>query len=207
MHTQEAYNNWSGSYDSVTNKTRDLEAEAIRSVLNNIYVPAILEIGCGTGKNTGWLAEHTDHITAVDFSRQMLEVAKEKLKARHIDFLEADITKPWGFQKVNLITCSLVLEHIRDLAFIFGQAAAVLKPGGRFYICELHPYRQLTGSRAKFEKDGSLHELEYFVHHISEYCNEAKAAGFALDTLNEWFDNDNDNPLPRLVSFLFTKPK
>src|SRR5688572_24671179 len=114
MHTREAYNNWSDSYDAVVNKTRDLEAAAIRAVLKNVHVPAILEIGCGTGKNTGWLAEHGDHITAVDFSKQMLDVAKQKIKAGHIYFREADITKPWVLDQVNLITCSLVLEHIRD---------------------------------------------------------------------------------------------
>jgi SAM-dependent methyltransferase len=205
MHTREAYNNWSGSYDSVINKTRDLEAMAIRTVLKDIHAPSILEIGCGTGKNTAWLAEHADDLTAVDFSKEMLDVARKKLTARQIHFREADITKPWVFEPVNLISCSLVLEHIRNLAFIFQQAAGTITPGGLFYICELHPYRQLTGSRAKFEKDGNLHELEYFIHHTSEFFNEAKASGFSLEALNEWFDEDQENPLPRLISFLFMK--
>ncbi len=57
MQTRDAYNNWSGTYDIVENKTRDLEAKAIRSILKEVQVDHILEIGCGTGKNTVWLVE------------------------------------------------------------------------------------------------------------------------------------------------------
>jgi ubiquinone/menaquinone biosynthesis C-methylase UbiE len=205
MDTRDAYNNWSASYDTVMNKTRDLEAQAIRSVLQDEDIETILEIGCGTGKNTGWLSQKCNQLIAADFSREMLDIAREKYKETHIVFTEANISLPWTFPHVDLVTCSLVLEHIRDLSFIFEEAAKTLNAGGKFYICELHPYRQLTGSRAKFEKDGALFQLEYFVHHISEFFTAAKAAGLSLLQMNEWFDTDGENPLPRLVSFVFQK--
>ena len=193
MDTRNAYNHWSASYDTVINKTRDLEAEAIRSLLQDIQTESILELGCGTGKNTGWLAERCSHLVAADFSREMLDVARQKYRQEHIAFTEANITLPWSFPRVDLITCSLVLEHIKDLSFIFQEAAKTLNPGGKFYICELHPYRQLTGSRARFEKDGALFQLEYFVHHISEFFHAANAAGLSLQRLDEWFDDDGDS--------------
>ncbi len=115
MQTQDAYNNWAETYDSVENKTRDLEANAIRSVLKDTQANRILEIGCGTGKNTAWLVKKCDQLIAVDFSKEMLQVAQQKIKNNKIIFAEADITKPWTFGSADLITCSLVLEHIEDL--------------------------------------------------------------------------------------------
>ena len=74
-----------------------------------------------------------------------------------------------------------------------------------FYICELHPYKQLEGSRAKFERDGSLLELDYYIHHVSDYMKAAKDAGFICEDLREWFDDDDKNQVPRLISFLFRR--
>jgi ubiquinone/menaquinone biosynthesis C-methylase UbiE len=205
MQTQEAYNKWAATYDEVINKTRDLEADAIRSVLANSTFDTILEIGCGTGKNTTWLAEKCKHLIAADFSEEMLQLAQQKIGSAKVTFRKADITEQWNFEKVNLISCSLVLEHVVNLGVIMEQAAATLNSGGQFYICELHPYRQLLGSRAKFEQDGNLQHLEYFVHHISDFFQAAMQHGFFCEDLQEWFDNGDRQQTPRLVSYLFKK--
>ena len=114
MQNREAYNRWSMTYDSVDNKTRDLEATVLRKLLSNIDFTDVIELGCGTGKNTVWLVEKADHVIGIDFSEEMLSVARKKFNTGTIDFTNADITKPWSFieKKVDLITCSLVLEHI-----------------------------------------------------------------------------------------------
>jgi SAM-dependent methyltransferase len=205
METRDAYNSWAASYDSDMNKTRDLEATAIRSVLGDKLFGQTLEIGCGTGKNTAWLAEKSKGMIAVDFSTSMLEKAKQKIQSSKIRFLQVDITKPWALGKVDLISCSLVLEHIEDIDFVFQQAAESLSSGGRFYLCELHPYKQLQGSRAKFEQDGNTLQLEYFVHHVSAFHDAARQNGLACDQLQEWFDDGEKNMMPRLISFLFRK--
>ncbi len=205
MQTQDAYNNWAKTYDSVTNPTRDLEAKAIRILLEHEAPDHLLEIGCGTGKNTDWLVNKCKQLTAIDFSQEMLNIAREKITDNKVHFKQADITKPWRFDKANLITCSLVLEHIQNLPFIFEQAVTVLETGGKFYIAELHPYKQLQGSRAKFEQDGSLLHLEFFVHHISDYLHAARSNNFVCDYLEEWFDTNDRNQIPRLVSYIFRK--
>ncbi len=205
MKTQDAYNHWAVSYDSMPNKTRDLEALVVRDTLSKIKFDKVLEIGCGTGKNTEWLAGQCKKLTAVDFSNEMLEQAKQKNKASHVRFQQADITKPWAFEKADLVTCSLVLEHIENLSFIFEQAADCLLPGGHFYICELHPFKQLQGSMARFEHEGNLVQLEYFIHHLSDYFNAAKDNWLTCVDMQEWFDTDNRNETPRLCSLLFKK--
>ena len=205
METKDAYNSWAKTYDKVENKTRDLEAKAIRTVLDQEHFARILEIGCGTGKNTGWLAEKSDQLTGVDFSVEMLELAKQKLTSPKISFRQGDITQDWTFGNADLVTCSLVLEHIENIFFVFQQAALTLDSGGKFYSCELHPYKQLQGSRAKFEHGGDMEHLDYYIHHISDYLDAAKEHGFICDDLREWFDDEDRSQTPRLISFLFNK--
>lgn len=207
MSTRQLYNQWSDTYDEVENKTRDLEKKAGQQVLSTIPFASVLELGCGTGKNTEWLQHRAKQLTAVDLSEGMLAKAKEKVDSEHVHFQQADLTKPWDFvpEKVDLITCSLILEHIEDLSFIFRQASNVLHDGGYFYTCELHPYKQYAGSKARFETAEGLQVLECFVHHVSDYTTAALQNGFAVTALDEWFDEDNRSNPPRLLSFLFQK--
>ena len=132
MNIQAAYNAWSATYDDVLNKTRDLEAVAIRQLLAEISFSEVIEIGCGTGKNTEWLAGKAATIIAVDFSTEMLAKAMAKITARNVRFHQADIAHEWDFAvaPVDLVACSLILEHIQHLDFVFRQAAKALKPGG-----------------------------------------------------------------------------
>ena len=209
MNNKEAYNTWARTYDVVINKTRDLEAAAIRKVLEQQHFTEVIEIGCGTGKNTKWIADHAIHLTAVDFSNEMLFKAKEKIKMKKVEFLLTDITKKWSFtnKKVDLVTCSLILEHIKNIDFVFKQVSNVLRKNGLFYIGELHPFKQYQGSKARFEIQDGTFELECYIHNISEYYDCALKNNFKCLQLNEWFDNDGHLTIPRLISFLFQKIK
>jgi ubiquinone/menaquinone biosynthesis C-methylase UbiE len=208
MSTQQHYDQWSSTYDEVENKTRDLEKTAGQRVLPAVSFSGVLELGCGTGKNTEWLQQKAERLLSVDLSEGMLAKAREKTDAEHVQFLQADITQEWSFADTgsfDLVTCSLILEHIQDLPFIFAEAHRTLHTNGFFYICELHPYKQYTGSKARFETSEGLQVLSCFVHHISDYLQAALENNFTLAALNEWFDDNDRSQPPRLVSFLFQK--
>ena len=151
MDTQQAYNAWASQYDTNLNKTRDLEAIALRSNLSAINFDRCFEIGCGTGKNTVWFAEKAKHVTAVDLSEEMLAKAKEKVRSEKVEFKQADITKDWTFRNglYDLVSFSLVLEHIDDLDHIFKEVAASLNSGGYIFIGGAHPFKQYKGSKAR----------------------------------------------------------
>ena len=88
MNIQKAYDEWSDSYDADNNLTRDLDQQVTRETLANLHFNSILEIGCGTGKNTTFLAQIGTSVHALDFSEGMIEKAKEKVRARkRSDFL------------------------------------------------------------------------------------------------------------------------
>jgi ubiquinone/menaquinone biosynthesis C-methylase UbiE len=207
MSVQRSYNAWSVTYDSVENPTRDLEKLVCRETLSGISFETVIEIGCGTGKNTEWVAEKAKHVTAVDLSEEMLVAAREKIKNGNVEFKQADVKQPWDFSdsKIDLITCSLVLEHVQDLNFVFDQAAHHLNPHGYFYICELHPFKQYAGGKARFETEDGLHVIESYTHNISDYLRAAANPGLLLVHFGEWFDDNDRTTIPRLVSFVFQK--
>ena len=207
MDTQQVYNVWAGQYDSNLNKTRDLEATALRTVLTNIPFESCLEMGCGTGKNTVWFAERARHMTAVDLSKEMLAKAKEKINSEKVDFIQADMTQDWSFRKgmYDLASFSLVLEHINELDHIFKEVAASLNSGGHVYIGELHPFKQYTGTKARFETATGTQVVACFNHHLSDFLEPAKKHGFSIVAINEYFDEDNRNELPRILTILFKK--
>jgi 2-polyprenyl-3-methyl-5-hydroxy-6-metoxy-1,4-benzoquinol methylase len=207
MKPQVAYTHWSEQYDSNENKTRDMEAAVLRKELQGFSFQHCLEIGCGTGKNTEWLAEKATAVTAIDLTEAMLEKARQKIKALHVQFLQGDILKPWTFAtgRYDLITFSLVLEHIESLTPVFEQVDKVLAPGGLVYIGELHPFKQYSGSKARFETAEGVQVVECFTHHVSDFIHAAFQFRLSLVQLNEYFDEDNRNGMPRVLSLLFRK--
>ena len=207
MSIQDAYNEWSHIYDSNQNRTRDLDEQVLRFALNGQRFPSILEIGCGTGKNTAFLAEIGAQVLALDFSEGMIARAREKVTGPHVRFQFADLTWPWPCAEADfdLIVCCLVLEHIQDLGHIFAQAARTLRLGGRFFINELHPFKQYGGTKARYERGTDVVEVDVFIHHISEFIHAAEGSGLRLLKFEEvWHEDDADKP-PRLASFLFEK--
>ena len=207
MSTQNLYDQWSATYDQVENKTRDLEKSACKTILTDVSFSRVLELGGGTGKNTSWLAKRAVLVLSIDFSEEMQAVARSKITNPNVVFRLGDVRAEWSFinSHVDLITCSLILEHVEDIGFIFQQANETLTAGGHFYICELHPFKQYEGSKARFETDDGVQVTECFQHHVTDYTKAAIKNGFRVDRIDEWFDADDRTSTPRLVSFLFSK--
>lgn len=206
MSVQQAYNRWASQYDTNQNKTRDKEAVALRETLSVIDFHRCLEMGCGTGKNTEWLLTKADAVTAVDLSEEMLGKARSKINNAKVQFVQADMLADWSFasDKYNLVTFSLVLEHIENLEVIFKKAASVLQINGYVYVGELHPFKQYTGSKARFDTEEGRTVVSCFTHHISDFTEAAKKHGLQLTELREYFDK-GEREIPRVLALLFQK--
>jgi ubiquinone/menaquinone biosynthesis C-methylase UbiE len=207
MDNQTAYNQWSAIYDTNNNKTRDLEAIAIRTYFADASFQNILELGCGTGKNTFFLLEKCQNLTGADFSVEMLAVAKTKIVDPKVQFVQMDLREKWDFTEggYDAITCSLVLEHIADLNHIFSEAHRILSSKGLFYIGEYHPFKQYLGKKARFETANGVFELETFTHHLTDFYNAAHQNGFECLDIQEWFDEGERKSVPRILSLVFQK--
>ncbi len=189
-----AYDRWSSHYDTDHNRTRDLDAQIFRTHGPSVRGRAVLELGCGTGKNTELLAATCREVTALDISAGMLAIARERITASHVQFVEQDISAPWPVPSatIDLVVSNLVLEHVQDLRPVYAEAARVLRKGGKLYLSELHPMRQLRGTQARFTdtESGDVVHVPAFHHSVSEFVNTALASGFTLRALGEWLEDD-----------------
>lgn len=100
----------------------------------------ILELGCGWGALTLWMAAHypKSHITAVSNSHSQREFIEARSKERGLpnvrvltrDMNEFDI-EPRQFDRVVSVE---MFEHMRNWANLFERVHHWLKPGGRFFM-------------------------------------------------------------------------
>ncbi|XJZ26920.1 class I SAM-dependent methyltransferase [Bacillota bacterium Lsc_1132] len=96
-----------------------------------------LDLGCGTGIYSIWLARMGLKVTGIDTSLNMLEIAKEKSAAASldIDFIQADIHQlPFADETFDLIVGNIVLEFVDEPQQVMKEVFRVLKKGGRF-VC------------------------------------------------------------------------
>lgn len=207
----QAYDRWSHSYDTDHNTTRDLDGVVLRAAGLPVQGADILEIGCGTGKNTQWLAKHATSLLAIDFSPGMMQKARERVSGNHVRFVQHDVREAWPVPgaSVDVVVGNLVLEHVEQLAPVFREAARVLRVGGALYVCELHPFRQWKGGQAHFADahSGDVVHVPAFVHTVGEFVNGGIAAGLVLTGLGEHVELGADAAsLPRLLTVRFARP-
>jgi ubiquinone/menaquinone biosynthesis C-methylase UbiE len=208
---QKAYARWAEQYDQDENRTRDTALAVIDRLLPPLSNRDVLELGAGTGLSTERLLGARS-VVAMDFSDAMLERAKSRILASHVRFLSHDVCEPWPFaaQSFDLVTESLVLEHVAELGPIFAEAGRVLRPGGALIVLELHPYRQLAGKQARFEADDETVLVPAFVHSVSELVTAARSANFNVEQLGEWRGDARAvrgevGAIPRVLSLLLRR--
>ncbi|MBV9209701.1 MAG: class I SAM-dependent methyltransferase [Acidobacteria bacterium] len=97
-----------------------------------------LEIGCGTGAFTRLLAARAKRVTALDFSPNMIELARaHSTSFPNIDFQCADATL-WNFpvERFDCIASIATLHHLRMKEMLLKMKRA-LKPQGVLLVLDL----------------------------------------------------------------------
>ena len=93
-----------------------------------------IDLACGTGSLTRDLASRVGregHVLGVDFSREMLRVAKTR-PVPNIEYRLGDATRLEGFSPATFDAATIAYgaRNIPDLDALFSEMARVLKPGG-----------------------------------------------------------------------------
>jgi 2-polyprenyl-3-methyl-5-hydroxy-6-metoxy-1,4-benzoquinol methylase len=95
----------------------------------------VLEVGCGNGSISAWLAERvgpSGRAVAVDLDLSLVDVRAPRLELRQGDIVAGPID-PGGF---DLVTARAVLHHVTDVEAAIRNLAASLAPGGAMLLIE-----------------------------------------------------------------------
>jgi len=122
---------------------REVE-EALLRLLPDSGVGELLDIGTGTGRMLEVLGPRASRAVGVDQSREMLAVARSNLEAaglRHCHVRQADMYQlPFLPASFDTAVVHQVLHFAEDPADLIGEAARVLRPGGRLLIVDFAPH-------------------------------------------------------------------
>jgi trans-aconitate 2-methyltransferase len=98
----------------------------------------VLDAGCGSGRVTELLAEQLPRgrVIALDSSPAMVDEARRRLSrfANRVDFVVADLGRPFSLpdgKPVDAILSTATFHWVADHDALFGNLAAVTRPGGR----------------------------------------------------------------------------
>ncbi len=148
----------------------------------------VADIGCGGGIFSEALARGGAHVTAVDASAELIEVARHHAVAQattvHYEAITAEqlaARQPCHF---DVVTCLELIEHVPTPESLIAACATLLKPGGVLVISTLNRNAQsyvlgvvMAEYVLKLVPRGT-HDYMQFVR-PSELARMARAAGLA----------------------------
>lgn len=99
----------------------------------------ILELGCGWGSLTLWMAEHypNSHITAVSNSAPQRTFIERRCRARHLDNVQVVTADVNGFAaagEFDRVVSVEMFEHLRNYAAMLERVDSWLRPHGKIFI-------------------------------------------------------------------------
>ena len=95
----------------------------------------ILDVGCGAGFKSNYLAEQGFDVTGIDLSSDSLAVARKYDKTGKVKYLEANAEHlPFADGSFDCVVAMDFLEHVEDPAAIIKEISRVLRPGGLFFF-------------------------------------------------------------------------
>ncbi len=100
----------------------------------------VLDLCCGTGALTRELARRVPagHVTGVDFSPQMLSVARAHAGPRNTTYQEADVLRlPFDSGSFDAAAMAFSMRNVTDIGACLREVARVLKAGGSFVNLEV----------------------------------------------------------------------
>ena len=150
------YKKWSNSYDQDMKEWGYAYPVQLKKILNkNLKLKKgikILDAGCGTGYVAEALIElKFKNIVGIDFSRAMLEIAKQKKIYSRLIYQSLNETIKLRSNQFELVVCTGVLTSGHVGPNSIQELIRVLKPQG-YFVCSI--------AESIFKKNGFKKEIE-----------------------------------------------
>jgi SAM-dependent methyltransferase len=181
------YGEWVATYEQTVQDAMDIDLlEGLRHVPWSTSRRAA-DLGCGTGRTGAWLrGRGVPSIDGVDLTPEMLAVARSRDVYDRL--IEADVSST-GLEPAayDLLTTSLVDEHLADLRPLYAEAWRLAAPGATYVLVGLHPhFIMAAGMPTHFDSaSGEPVAIETYVHLLSDHATAALTAGWTLVEMRE----------------------
>jgi 2-polyprenyl-3-methyl-5-hydroxy-6-metoxy-1,4-benzoquinol methylase len=147
---------------------------------------AILDIACGNGLTSRRLAALGVNVTAVDFSANLIEKAKERpnpdsrISYHVIDATNESQLISLGERKFDSALSNMALFDMPEIEPLFKALSNLLKPNGVFAFSLMHPaFNNPSATHLAEEWDDGQIQTRYAVK-VSRYINPFQSQGLAL---------------------------
>lgn len=117
--------------------------EEAAGLLGDVQGRVVLEVGCGGGQCTRWLARAGARVVGLDISAGMLAEARLRDAGSPTPYLQADaVALPLASGSVD-IACSAfgAVPFVAEPGAVMAEVARALRPGGRWVFSITHPIR------------------------------------------------------------------
>ena len=174
------------------------ERPALLSLLPSLTGLRVLDLGCGPGLYAEHLlTEGAAHVTALDVSPRMIELAAARLSGKNVGIRLADLSEGLPFvpdATIDLCIAPLMIHYLLHLEQAFAELCRVLKPGGTFVFSTHHPMNEFPGDSASgvyFDTEpveqvwGELGTVRFYRRPLSDITEALTASGFVIERLIE----------------------
>lgn len=95
----------------------------------------VLDVGCGAGFLSNFLATQGQQVTGIDLSTSSLAVAQKHDATASVRYQQADaMNLPFQENSFDVVCAMDLLEHVENPRRVVEEAARVLRPGGLFFF-------------------------------------------------------------------------
>jgi len=119
-----------------------LRADYIQQRTNGVFDKSIIDVGCGGGILSEYLAKQGAQVSGIDMASESLEVARlhgleSGVKVSYQQITAEQMAEQHANQ-FDIVTCLEMLEHVPDPASIVRACATLVKPGGDVFVSTLN---------------------------------------------------------------------
>ncbi len=117
-----------------------VRADAFWTLMPDNKKLQVLDVGCGTGRGTILIGEQGFHVTGIDLTREMLDIAEQKkqeLGLTNVLFEQGSAAElPFGDNTFDCVTAFNFIHmfRIKSQKAMIDEMTRVLKPGGTLII-------------------------------------------------------------------------